>query len=92
MGRSAHIAWSNFTAGELSGRLEGRFDLESYQSGCRELTNFTIHPHGGASRRPGFRFISETKDNSKTSRLLPFIWNKKPKLCPGVRRPVHAGV
>ncbi len=77
MGRSAHIAWSNFTAGELSGRLEGRFELESYHSGCRELTNFTIHPHGGASRRPGFRFISETGDHSKSCRLLPFIWSKE---------------
>ena len=76
MGRSAHIAWSNFTAGELSGRLEGRFDLESYHAGCRELTNFTIHPHGGASRRPGFRFIAEAKHHDKTCRLLPFVWNK----------------
>jgi hypothetical protein len=77
MGRNAHIAWTNFTAGELSGRLEGRFDLESYHSGCSELVNFTIHPHGGASRRPGLRYVAAAKNPDKKCRLIPFVWNKE---------------
>ncbi len=42
---------TNFTAGELSPRLEGRVDISKYFNGCRTLENMVIHPHGGASRR-----------------------------------------
>ena len=53
------FGFSSFTAGELSPRLDGRIDLEKYFSGTKKLENMVIHPHGGASRRPGTKFISE---------------------------------
>ena len=65
------FAFSNFTAGELSPRLDGRIDLPKYFSGCKTLENMIVHPHGGATRRPGTRFISATKNNGE-ARLVPF--------------------
>ena len=49
----ASPAFHNFTAGELSPRLEGRTDVSKYFNGCSTLNNFVVHPHGGASRRSG---------------------------------------
>ena len=66
------FAFSSFTAGELSPRLDGRADLDKYYKGCKTLENFLIHPHGGAKRRPGTSFIHEVKDSSKFTRLIPF--------------------
>ena len=66
------FAFTNFTAGKLSPRLDGRTDLGKYYNGCKQLKNFTIQPHGGASRRPGTRFIHETKSSANKVRLIPF--------------------
>ena len=66
------FAFSSFTSGELSPRLDGRIDLEKYFSGTKTLENMVIHPHGGASRRPGTKFISEVKTSANTTRLIPF--------------------
>jgi hypothetical protein len=63
---------TNFTAGELSPRLEGRVDLAKYANGCRALENMLVHPHGGASRRSGTRFVAEVKDSAAAVRLVPF--------------------
>ena len=65
-------ALTNFTAGELSPRLQGRTDLEKYFNGCKVMENMTIHPHGGASRRPGTKFIHEVKTSANSTRLIPF--------------------
>lgn len=64
--------YTNFSAGEFSPLLEGRVDLEKYRSGCITLENFIPRPHGPAVGRGGLRFINETKDSSKLSRLIPF--------------------
>ena len=48
---------TNFTAGELSPRLDGRNDLSKYPAGCKTLENIVIYPHGAAARRPGTQFI-----------------------------------
>ena len=56
---SVSLIMTNFSAGELSPRLGGRVDLAKYSNGLAELENMLTHPHGGASRRTGFRFIRE---------------------------------
>ena len=71
MARSSY-AFTNFTAGELSPRLDGRTDLQKYFFGCKTLENMVVHPHGSASRRPGTRYVSEIKDSSAVTRLIPF--------------------
>ena len=71
----ASPAFTNFTAGELSPRLDGRTDLAKYQNGCKTLQNFIVHPHGGASRRPGTTFVREVKNSAHNVRLIPFEFN-----------------
>ena len=56
MARSSPIQ-SNFNAGKLSKRLEGRVDLAKYANGCRELTNFIPQVQGPAQKRSGTRFV-----------------------------------
>ena len=70
-----HPFQSNFTAGELSPRLEGQIDFKKYFNGCSELTNMIVYPHGGATRRGGTHFVSEVKDSTKEVRLIPFEFN-----------------
>ena len=73
MARSAP-AFSSFTAGEISPRLEGRVDLENYRRGLSDLTNMVVMPHGGVTRRPGTKFISEVKDSADKTRIIPFVF------------------
>lgn len=62
----------SFNAGEWSPLLEARVDLEKYLNSCYRLESFTIDPRGGAVFRPGFKYVGETKDSSKLSRIIPF--------------------
>jgi len=66
------FGFASFTSGELSPRLDGRIDLEKYFSGTKTLENMVIHPHGGASRRPGTKFVAEVKNSGDQTRLIPF--------------------
>ena len=63
---------TNFTAGELSPRLDGRTDLTKYAAGCSNLENLVIYPHGAAARRPGTTHVAQVADSSKKTRLIPF--------------------
>jgi hypothetical protein len=71
----ASPSFSNFTAGELSPRLDGRTDIQKYFNGCKTLENFVVHPHGGASRRPGTIFVREVKNSAHNVRLIPCEFN-----------------
>jgi hypothetical protein len=71
----ASPSFSNFTAGELSPRLDGRTELSKYFNGCKTLQNFLVVPQGGATRRPGTEFIAEVKTSSLSGRLIPFEFN-----------------
>lgn len=71
MARSAP-AFSSFTAGEISPRLEGRTNIEKYREGLSDLTNMVVMPHGGVTRRPGTEYLGEIADSSVKSRLIPF--------------------
>ena len=35
----------------------------------------TVFPQGGATRRSGTRFVTEVKDSSAVTRLIPFEFN-----------------
>lgn len=61
-----------FVKGEVGSSLEGRADLEWYGNALRTAYNVILHRHGGASGRPGTKFIGEVKDSSDLARLLPF--------------------
>jgi hypothetical protein len=68
----------SFASGELSPFLYGRVDLAKFHVGCRTLQNFLVHPHGGASNRPGTRFVGEVDDSTKRHRLIPFQFRTLP--------------
>ena len=63
---------TNFTAGELSPRLKGNFQLDKYKQGLQTLENMLVQPHGGVSRRGGFKYVAEVKTSSKTTVLHSF--------------------
>jgi hypothetical protein len=68
----------SFAAGELSPFLYGRVDLAKFRVGARTLRNFFVHPHGGASNRPGTRFIGEVDNSGARHRLIPFEFRTLP--------------
>lgn len=71
----ASYAFSSFTSGEGSPRLDGRVDLSKYFSMCSTLENFSTLPHGGATRRSGTKFVGEVKTSTAATRILPFEFN-----------------
>jgi hypothetical protein len=68
----------SFAAGELSPFLYGRVDLGKFRVGARTLRNFFVHAQGGASNRPGTRFIGCLDDSTRRHRLIPFQFRTLP--------------
>ena len=69
------VSVPSFTAGQLSPRMEGRTDFQKYFSAGTIIKNFIVQPHGPVARRPGTYFVSEVKDSSKDTRLIPFSFS-----------------
>lgn len=69
---AARLLLTNWSKGELTPLLEGRPDLAAFFEGGSIIENFLIMRQGGATRRPGFRFIAEVKDPTRDVILLPF--------------------
>ena len=75
----------SFQSGELSRKMDARSDLDSYKTGCRELTNFYVLPQGGVERRTGTQFIgltgdkSATPDGANSARIFPFDFSDTAK-------------
>jgi len=62
---------TNFRAGEISPRLEGRIDLQKYNEAVKDLNNMIVFPQGGVTRRPGTYYAGTTKDGGQV-RLINF--------------------
>lgn len=65
----------SWSGGVISPELFGRLDDARYQQGAEIIENFVCKLGGSLQRRPGFEFVRETKDSSKASRLIPFVYN-----------------
>jgi hypothetical protein len=63
---------NNFTAGELSPGVSARTDLSKYGSGCAELVNGIVLPHGGVTKRPGTLLVDSLPGKGL---LLPFTYS-----------------
>jgi hypothetical protein len=72
---STKTLWRSFAGGEVTPELYGRIDLAKYQTGVGLCRNFTVLPHGPATRRPGFRFAVEARDSTRKVRLIPFAFS-----------------
>lgn len=64
---------TSFAGGELSSSMFGRVDLAKYYIGAAELRNFFVDYRGGASTRPGSKFVARAKELN--ARLLTFKFN-----------------
>lgn len=64
-----------FGGGEYAPSLYPRVDTERYRIGLKTCRNFLIHPHGGASNRPGTKYIASAKYADKLCILRPFIFS-----------------
>lgn len=73
--QQAEFLFTNFSAGEVSGKLAARVDLARQQNSCIELENVLIDPLGGVFKAPGTQFIEEVKDSAAATRLIPFIYS-----------------
>ena len=73
-----NVLQPSFAAGELSPLVWGRVDLAKFHVGCRVMENFLVHAQGGASNRPGFRYIGTVDDSTKRHRLIPFEFRTLP--------------
>jgi hypothetical protein len=68
----AHDIQNIFNAGEFSELLDARSDFAKFSAAVAQLENWLPQIHGGATRRPGTRYVAEIKDSSKKGRLIPF--------------------
>lgn len=64
------VIQTSFNAGEWAPKLNARVDLQKYHSGAALLRNFFVDYRGGATTRPGTKFINQAR--STTVRLIPF--------------------
>lgn len=67
---------SSFSSGELSVNLFGRVDLDKYSTGLALMRNFFVDYRGGASTRPGTKFIDRTRLPALKARLIPFVFSQ----------------
>jgi hypothetical protein len=64
---------TSFAAGELSKNLYARVDIDQFQVGAALLRNFFVDWRGGASNRPGTKYVNICKQTG--ARLMPFDFN-----------------
>lgn len=63
---------ASFNSGEWSPKLYGRVDMVKYRSGAALLQNWFVDYRGGASTRPGTRYILQCYKSATAVRLIPF--------------------
>lgn len=65
----------SFASGEIAPALYARCDQSKYGTGLRTILNAYVMRHGGATNRPGTKYVCEVKDSSKAVRLIPFVFS-----------------
>lgn len=69
---SQPVIQTSFNSGEWAPALNARVDLTKYHSGAALLRNFFVDYRGGASTRPGTKYILRCLSSSSQVRLIPF--------------------
>lgn len=77
-GGTLDALWASFAGGELSPYLYARVDIAKFHVGARTMSNFLVHPSGGASNRPGTIYVGAVDDITKRHRLIPFQFRTLP--------------
>lgn len=68
-------ATNNFSGGEWSPFLDGRADLQKYDSACITLQNFRPLPWGGVTYRQGTARLGTAKYGDRQFHLVPFNYS-----------------
>lgn len=68
----SEVIQPSFSAGEVAPATYARVDLARYYTALKTCRNFVVLPEGGVQNRSGTRFITEVKDSSARTRLIPF--------------------
>ncbi len=63
---------TDFTHGELSPLMRGRYDTRLYSKACERLTNMLVLPQGAATRRFGIDFLKEINASVNEYQLFNF--------------------
>jgi hypothetical protein len=69
------LSITNFSRGEFARHLYARIDIPQYSAGAKRLHNFIVQRYGGVAFRPGFRFVGEVDDATKTYSLRGFQYS-----------------
>lgn len=69
---SQAVIQPSFNSGEWSPTLYARVDMQKYRSGAALLRNWFVDYRGGASTRPGTRYILQAYISDKPVRLIAF--------------------
>lgn len=69
---STPVMQHSFNSGEWAPALNARVDLQKYHSGAAFLRNFFVDYRGGATGRPGTKYILQALKPASTIRLIPF--------------------
>ena len=66
------VIQASFNSGEWSPNLFARVDIAKYRSGAALLNNFYVDYRGGASTRPGSKYILQAYKSNSIVRVIPF--------------------
>jgi hypothetical protein len=70
---SVNTSYSDFSAGEISPKIYGRFDIQIFYKSGRRVRNFIPETVGGAKYRTGTYFAAQTAGNSAAC-LTTFVY------------------
>jgi hypothetical protein len=66
------VIQASFNTGEWAPALNARVDIQKYHSAAALLENFFVDYRGGASTRPGTKYILQAYKSATDVRLIPF--------------------
>lgn len=60
----ANVPITTFNAGELTPKIDARYQIEKYRAGCRVMENFIPVIYGPAEKRPGTVFVRDITEDA----------------------------
>lgn len=66
---------TDFSWGEISPILLSRVDLNQYNKATKTMENAYTFIQGGATRRPGTKYLGEVYNSNQKVRLIPFVYD-----------------
>ena len=66
---------TDFSAGEFSEKMKGRFDLPAYSKACLTLENMMVTSQGMISKRAGTEYVGQCRGLTNISRIIPFVYS-----------------